>query len=391
MDHVDGPGQYPGQNSGGSPPQWSPSGAVPPGIQYPEVPAAPVKSRKKLFVGLGIGCGVLLLIGAVIIAFAVVGVVRSAQDRERSEQERVEGFAGPVENYLQALADGDAEAALATFRAGRVTEESPLMTDEVLAVSQEANPIENIDVTAPESAPGGYVPVTATFTMGGDEQTMEFWVDGPYSADDEDTPYELSDSPATVTIPGRYDGHGPALTANGMEVEPGGTYPAFIGTYEFAVVNDMFALEGETTAVVTHEELYGPTDADAEVVLSETGMETFDELVREEVDECLASKKLDAGCGLEVPKTLSDGTELKDGTLERSLDSASKRNYENLDPELDPLNPEVVSSAGRIGTVDVTADCVKDGDSEECNVLGAPRLGRPSVDLTADDPEVEWR
>ncbi|WP_420112288.1 hypothetical protein, partial [Pseudactinotalea sp.] len=106
-------------------------------------------------------------------------------------------------------------------------------------------------------------------------------------------------------------------------------------------------------------------------------------------EECVSSNALETGCGLTIPAELDEGTELDDGTLERTLTDDAQEALESLEPMIDYSDP-TIASAGYIGAVDVEAECTQGDESGTCTILFAPSLSSPSVVMTDPDLPVTW-
>jgi len=336
-----------------------------------QAPAAP--PRKGLSTGaiLGIVGGGLVLLIALIVGgvFAVGAAVGSAAGGGGGNVEEV------AEAYLTAIADADAETALSYL--DETATPGPLLTDEALAVSQKLAPITDIVIGEPDiTNDWGTVPVT--YSLGDTAVSAELSV---YRHSDD---WKVSIGTGELSL---YQFEGLEPTINGIAIE--GEYAdAFPGAYEYGVAVDGFAVEGETIVLVTAPGEY-PDASGMEVALTPEAAETFRQAVAAAVDGCVAATTLEAGCGLAVPGTLSDGTQLTDGTLTRSLSAETRAEIAALEPELDYSVPTLVSG-GYLGSVDVTAQCTKDGQSGTCSVLFAPSLGTPSMNFGVKDPVIEW-
>ncbi|GAB17372.1 hypothetical protein GOEFS_028_00360 [Gordonia effusa NBRC 100432] len=135
---TSGPQQF-GQP--GVAPAWGPAGAPPPN-----------KSNKKLFIGLGIG-GALLVI---VLVVSLIVVFAGGDDATESPE-------AAVQTYLDGLAAGDAKKALEVT----VTPASDkLLTDEIVKKQREVAPITDIKVRKPDSTFGSIATVNATYKHG---------------------------------------------------------------------------------------------------------------------------------------------------------------------------------------------------------------------------------
>ncbi len=123
--------------------------------------------------------------------------------------------------------------------------------------------------------------------------------------------------------------------------------------------------------------------------LSEEGLTQFRQLVRAAVDACIASPNLAAGCGIDIPAVLSDGTQMIEGTLRRSLTADTQVKLESLEATLSYDVP-TLARGDYIGGLQVEGTCTQNGVSGTCSVLFGPSLGAPSVDMAAETPTVLW-
>ncbi|WP_163542437.1 hypothetical protein [Occultella kanbiaonis] len=360
--------------SGPAPEPWQPTATTPP--------------RKPMRKGVLFG-----IVGAVVLVIALVVVLsvtnaRRAEQRaaeeaaaaEAAAQARADAAIAPVEGYLQALAAGDAEAALAFL--GSAPARSELMTDEVLAASNAIAPITAIEVTPvdPEVA-FGTVDVSASYLLGAEQIDITLGVMGPYSEDD-DTEWEIYGGYGSL-----YIGDPLIAAVNGVPVTSA-SVNVFFGAYQLSVADPRFALEGTTVTTVTEEHTGG--EFDAQVVLSEAGLTEFRTLVNEAVATCIASTTLAAGCGIDLPATIQ-GTTVTEGTVSRTLSADAQMTLDSLEADVDYADPRIVSGE-YIGAVDVEFDCTEDGQAGRCELLfgSAGSLGSPVVDFGADEPAVRW-
>ena len=291
--------------------------------------------------------------------------------------------AGPetvVEEYLQAIADGDAAKAksLLSFEPSDDT----LLTDEALDASNALGAIADIVVT-PVKNPNLSESVEVSYTIGGTPVTATF----PTS--DYSDKGEWTIDQGTIDLYLGSSISGLDTTLNGIAVDAD-TVTVFPGTYELATDNDNFVLSGTTSVVVADPYEYLSSELDPTVELSDAGLAAFRKAITDDVNACLASTSLDPGCGIAIPEVLDDGTKIIDGTIVRTLDAAAQAEMADLTPEDlygDPMNVY----GPYIGSVDVTADCEVDGVRETgCTFLFLPSLGSPLVDFSTDPPTVRW-
>ncbi|MGD8193592.1 hypothetical protein ACEXQB_003745 [Herbiconiux sp. P18] len=371
-----GPPQGPPQGGQYGAPQGSPSGP-PPGQQPPK--------KKGLSTGaiIGIVAGglVLLLVIAIVIGVVAVRGLMAGSGGSGGSEESGGGSertaSQTVEDYFTALTEGDAETAISLL--GTAPDDDTLLTDEVLAASNELAPITDFEIVDDQTSAGssevtvayqlGDTPVTATYSL------------YDYS---EDGSWVLSGGTGSLGV-SQFAGLG--LTVNGQEAD-GEVFDVFPGTYELATSLPNFTLTGET--VVTSTEPYGSVDTTGiDAGLSDAALTQFRSLVQAAVDACLASTSLTAGCGLDVPATLSDGTQLADGTISRSLSAEGTVTIQSMVPTLSYDNP-TLAQGDYIGSVTTTGTCTQNGATGTCSVLFGPSLGRPSIDMASATPTVLW-
>jgi hypothetical protein len=283
-----------------------------------------------------------------------------------------------VEAYFAALADGDAEAAKELLDIP--ASDAKYLTQEMLDASQQLAPIADVEVGEPTGDSEYSQEVPVSFTLGGKSVTTEIHV---YDGNDG---WFVSGGLGVVRV-AQWDGLG--LTLNGIPVEgTDGQVSVFPGAYELAVSEPNFELRGDT--IVYPVEPYRPVDVSAvEAGLSDDALALFRDLVRSAVAECVASTTLAAGCGLELPDTLSDGTVLTDGTIVRTLSADASATIDSMVPTLSYDNP-TLAEGEFIGGVSMTATCTQGGSSGTCSILFGPSLGRPVVDMGATSPVVVW-
>ncbi|SKA93906.1 protein of unknown function [Agreia bicolorata] len=360
----------------GTPPYASPQyGSQPAGAYTP-----PTKPKGKLGTGaiIGIVGGALVLVILLVIAvgFGVSRIVGNpggggggAPAAEASSP------SDAVKGYLTAIADSDAKTALSYLSSP--PSDSTLLTDEALEASNKLGPITKIEVPKSDGK-GGSADVTASYLMNGEPVSTTFsaYVDGGK--------WKISGGTGSIyTEP--FDGLG--LTINGQAVDTD-QVDVFPGTYELATSLKNFTLTGPTTVTVT--ESYSSADtSQIEPALTDEALQQFRSLVRAAVEACVASTTLAAGCGLDLPATISDGTQLTDGTITRTLSADSNATLDSLEATPSYDNPTLVEGE-YIGSPEVSADCTKDGASGRCSIYFAPALGTPSVDMASDNPVVKW-
>jgi hypothetical protein len=347
----------------------------------------PKKSHKKLIIGIVIAVVAVIVIIALIVVFAVVGAVRSQKKEEEAAAQAKEDWktsiTAPVEGYLDALADGDAKKALTFVDKDTLGEPSDLMTDDVLAASVKKAPIKDIDVPAVDPAyDEAPFDVPATFTMADKKVSLTFTVEGPSKPEEGETPsddpFTIDVTPGTVTMPDELAAAGASI--NGAKVKAG-DYTILPGAYTFSLPNKNLSMDGDATSVFTGDDI---SSAYPTLKLSDDGKKAAKDAVSDAVDTCVASKKLKAGCGLDIPKKLDDGTKVKDGTVKRSLDGSAKKAVKNADVTLDYDDPSQASVS-----IYTTVKTEVDSDKGKGTVTGSSNyLDKATVDISGDKVKV---
>jgi hypothetical protein len=335
-----------------------------PAAGYAPAPAPRKPMSKGLLFGL-IGGGavvVLAIAAAVIIPIVTRPVVPSAAEY--------------VEEYLTALADGDAEKAL-TFVENYGGEE--LLTDEVLKASLELGAIGGIEVGEESEGEYGDTEVPVSFTIGDTAVDRTFSVTESYDGD------ELTILDGLTSFSGLYGFEGLGLTVNGVEAPTESQY-VFPGTYQLAVGVDAFAIDGETTFVIADDD---DTEAlyDVRPALSEDGTATFRQLVSASFAECLAMKTLDTPCGMNTSEMSQDGYTPVDGTVTRTIDAENQSKLDNLEPY---VSERAIVTTYDYWYVDITLEASNGTSTEPFEVLFGGDVLTPKVDFSAETPSVVW-
>ena len=341
-------------------------GGVPPYGGYPGAAAAPRKplSKGALFGIIGGAAAVVLIIAAAIIVPALLrGPAVTASD--------------VVENYLTALSEGDAEAALEYVD---TYGDDALLTDEVLAASLELGAIDDIEVEEVSDSDDFESSVPVTFTLGGEEVSRDFLVYN-YTGDDEE--WHIAD--ALISVSGFYGFEGLGLTVNGAEAPENAA--VFPGTYELALGVEQFTIEGDTTTFVV------ASDADAEALwdlrpaITEDGTAQFRSLVRASVEECVAMNTLTTPCGLDLTGIDLDGATPVDGTVTRTITAEGQATLDSMTAEVS--SGAIVTSYDSVD-VEMTLQGDQGGSRLDFEVLFGGYLNSPTVDFAAETPVVTW-
>lgn len=363
------PNAYPAQ---GFDPNAYPTQPVDPNAAYAGYAGAPVAAAPKkpmskglLFGLIGGGAAVVLIIAAAV----VIPILT------RAPQVTASDF---VEDYLTALSEGDAETAL-TFV--NPSSGSDLLTDDVLKASIELNPIGDI-VVKEESTENdyGYEVVEASFTIGDTTVDRTFEV---YEAYGDEGDLEIVDGLVSFSSPYGFEGLG--LTVNGAEV-PVDYTDVFPGTYQFAVGIDAFAIDGETTFVLSDDDS-SEAIYDVRSTLSEAGTAKFRELVAASFNECLAMKTLDTPCGMNTSTMSQDGYTPIDGTITRTIDAEAQAKLDNLQPQ---VSEQAIVTTYDYWSAKITLDGTNGSSTGQFEVLFGAQILSPKVDFSAETPTVIW-
>ncbi len=281
--------------------------------------------------------------------------------------------------YLKAVAASDAKTALSYIGEENQRDDATLLTDSALRTSNKLGAIKGIKVEKPAKS-SGFVDLVAHYTIGGTP------VAGKFTVNDLNGKWQLEDGVARLDVGHSFNGLD--LTLNGMKVT-GDTATVFPGTYVIATTSKYFTIGGSPKVVV--RDGYQPASLDhARLTLSDAGLAAFRQAVAVAVAPCLASMTLAAGCGLDLPATLSDGTQLQDGTVTRTLDGDGQSTLAGLTAS-DHLTDIRKIASEPIGSVDTKATCTKGGQRGTCRVLFAPSLGAATVDFTTEPLTVRWK
>jgi hypothetical protein len=334
---------------------------------YPAAGFAPAPKKpmsKGLLFGL-IGGGAVVVLA--IAAAVIVPIVTRPAKPSASEY---------VEQYLTALADGDAETAITYVENYG---EDDLLTADVLKESLKLGKIDKIKVGKETEGDYGDTQVPVTFTIGDTKVERTFDVNPSYDGT------ELTIVDGLVSFSGLYGFEGLGLTVNGAEAPTDSVY-VFPGTYQLAVGPEEFAIEGESTLVVASDD---DTEALYEVkpILSEAGTASFREMVKASFAECLAMKTLDTPCGMNTSTMSQDGYTPVDGTVTRTIDAENQSKLDNLEPY---VSERAIVTTYDYWSVDITLEASNGSSTEPFEVLFGGEVLTPKVDFSAEKPSVVW-
>lgn len=374
------------------------SGQVPPGgSHYAQTGDGGGGKKGPVTLMIGIGAAVVLILVAAIV-FLLLNMgdddenqgsdpEAAAEEDDEDEAEVPEGIdttdpAAVVEGYFDALSQGDFETASSLWDS---SPQSAGISAEVLEVSLGLASIDSVELS--EAHGDEYTSaVQATMTIG--TETAHFDVRLISSFDSED--WQIMTHTLTDTI-GLPDATGPlSPTLNGVEVR--GSVEVLAGlNYEVGFSDDAYIFDGlEDGAIFVGGDEYVFLSS-SDMALSDEALETWRELVRESVEECVESAELDAGCGLALSE-IQEGVELIDGTVERSMPTATVEELNNLEPRFNYQQPHLVEAQFFSGSISVFVDGIEDGVEDRYELLWGDggRLGEPIVNFTEDEPEVIW-
>jgi len=287
------------------PPSYWGAQYQPPTPQYYYSPPPPKRRLTWLYV----------LIGVVVVALVASGafwlLLRSPAPNPTPEPTPSAPVGHPedaVLSYLRAVANGDATDAL-TYLA-RQPASTALLSDDVLAASQQLAPITNISVTAP----AGDLSVDSSFNIGDAPVTATFDVERQGDS------YKVSNGLINADFSGVYR-RSLGLSVNGVALD--GTaissVPLFPGVYQLKAGNPLVQLAPDKVT------MQGP-DADPVVSatfdLTDDAQGTLAAAVTKELKSCLAQKSLVTHCGFGV-KGLQGGATVVPSSIKWTLASGS--------------------------------------------------------------------
>ncbi|MBE6477586.1 MAG: hypothetical protein E7Z97_05915 [Propionibacteriaceae bacterium] len=325
---------------------------------------------------------------ATVLLSLVIGVALATAIWHRAAIGHRDGQAAreTVEAYLTAVAEGDAETARGYL--GEVDDDS-LLTDEVLEESRAHAPMTDI-------------------TVG--RATKNWLEDGVY---DVQVAYTLGEEVSTVM---RVETAGGLVITSvswlwlaeftDVDFTVNGAIPAtdepnvFPGSYLLEASNEYLEIAGEPIAATdTSIAPYGPS-VENELVVSEAGIQMFRGKVVAEATECLASTRLDPGCGIhaipQYPDSVPECEEIGEDSVQRHLDAGQAARLETVTPEPDHWEPTIIKVLfTELGRFTVTVSC-RTGDTwssreiADYSQIRGLFFGSPSIDLTDPDLAVVW-
>ena len=372
--------------------------------------SAPAQRRRK---GLW-----LVVAGAAALAVVAVGVLLlwgrffggSKDDTAKASADRVAAVESTVRGYLEAVASGDAATALGYLAEKPASTE--LLTDGVLAASNQTAALTGIDVTivTPAAATGTpTAPTSASTTALGTasaDDTAEVTaryrlgdtdVDQTFTVVERGGSWKVVGGTATVDL-SVSTGSLP-LAVNGQAVSEASAAVLFPGSYTIAVTGDVATYLTLGTATFQVTDLTSTKAPTVSVALTDDGATAFRQAVRTAVDACVASPNLDSGCpgsGLDVPATMGDGTVTTEGSVVRTLSPDLSAQIDALEPRLYPSNPSRAYATAPDGLVNIAISGTRGGQAVAGNVVNSStnqpgfQLGTPEVDMTDPALPVTW-
>lgn len=272
-----GPFGPPAQAPLGAPPYAMVSGP-PPGVQQPAYAypqpgpvgtPPPIKNKKKT--GLLVGLTAVLAILAVVAVVVVIPWLRNTAERA-------------VTNYLQALASGNADAALSYAR--ETPKDLTFLTNEQLQKSNELAAMTAITVEAAETRQP--TSVTAHYKMGEEEVTAVF---GVTKVDDV---WKVNQVTQVVRFDAKWATSGLTIRLNEQAIT-GSTAQLFPGTYQVSTGNRYITV-GDATVHV--KDPTSPANTTLTAALTDEGSSAVIQAATARWQSCLAEKNMwPEGCG----------------------------------------------------------------------------------------------
>jgi hypothetical protein len=338
------------------------------------------KTRRGLSRGALIG----IIIAAVVVVVIAIVVIVVWSNAAKAQAAR-EDAAASVSQYLTAVAASDAGAAVAQL-SDTSTLDRTLLTDAVLKASNTAAPLTAIAVVTPtgDSGNADSMGVAASYKLGATAVSAQFAVHKSSAGT-----WLITDGTGRVSA--SIDGFtGMTLLINGVKLAGSSELDAFPGTYTLTTTTSGFTVTGQNSVTVK-DAATAVSLASAKPQLTSAGLQTYRFAIDKDVKGCISSKHLKTGCGLTLPSKLADGTTLVDGTVQRSLPSATKAALAAVKPNAAASDGVKLATDG-IGAVNVTVRCVKGGTKGTCQIANgsATYLRGPAVDMSKVPPVVTW-
>lgn len=364
-----GPG-YPGGPGGGPGRPMGPGG--------PGGPGQPKKSNTKVLIIVGAAVLALILLGVTggILLLNKGGSATGENDPGTSDPskaaEAAENPSDAVKAYLEALAAGQADTALA------LGEDQPadktFLSAAVLADSNKRAPITEINV--PEVTDENTYSVDATYKIGEESVTESFSVNKVGDAWKLTKTYAEMDLSYTrnKTLP---------MKINGTELKTD-KVRIFPGSYEFTS-DSKYIDYGEENVLLLKSPSDYPSASDIRPTLTEAGYNDFVKTAKAALDSCVKQKKLaPTGCPFGI-KALS-GQKIDESSIKWEL---TEDPFENLKPRLDSQNPAVVEASASM-TFEFSAKGTSSGRSTTFGPQKVFRYVQMSANMTQDPLKVTF-
>lgn len=324
--------------------------------------------RTGLRIGIAIGAGALALI---VICVGVVYLIRA--NTLSSDGGHAGGIgssasadtpSGAVEGYLRALAAGNATQALSY--SSTEPSDKTFLTDAVLQASVKAAPLTAINV--PDVSPySTYATVHASYMVGARSVTAD------YSMLKLGSSWQMMGAWAEVNL---YSNSTFPLYLNGIRVTTQ-AFHLFPGAYAATSGNKYVGYPADASLLVESPADH-PSGSDLSPGLTATGRAAFTAAVKTAVATCVASTKVNPGCGTsEIDTNGHKFTNVKH-TLKGTLDGMSI-----ILDDGDELEARTYPSA----EIDTSAECGRDS----CTRVNPAPVGEASVDFGTKPLTVTWQ
>lgn len=351
------------------------------GIQPASAPPAPAPDQEQpafgnrrperrqssplLAVLIGVGSGLFVL--AVLAAYLVWGTAGNPVAPTPTASLAPDATPdGAVRGYLQALAVGDADAALGY--AVTPPDDPTLLTEEVLATMVTESPITGIEVS-PSSDQSVFQRVPAEYLLGDRLVAQEFNVfrQGPV--------WRLETVATEVDLARLRFGEVP-LTINGVALATA-TPSLFPGSYTIATDAPRYTVRNPDFTIESPTE---PQPVDAELDLSEEGRAEVVAAAEAHLEACVKQRELapeECGFSIANPK----GTKLKESTMRWSVRSG--------DDELDQMEISLDHPGSATAAIDVEIrGRVRGTDGSRWEA--SSHLTRMRADLTGEEIRIQF-
>lgn len=340
-------------------------------------PGPPPQPKKGPKLGIIIGAGVLalVLIGS-LIGFAVVrgkdntATPSGGGSGQTPAPAQADKPSDAVQGYLQALANGDAQAALSF--ASTQPADTTFLTNEVLAVSNKLAPIAAINVPVVDDE-YAYT-IDASYTRGGKKVNTSF------SVQKDGDSWKLREAAYDLDLGSRLNKTLPMII-NGVRVESG-DISLFPGSYEFTTGTKNISYGKNDVIAIDSPSEYPRDLTKVQPTLTSAGEKAFTKALEASIKSCMKSKKLkNPGCPNHVTKVTGSVTP-KEGTFKWSWD---KDSLDNLRIRLDYENPAKATASPYLG-MKAVGQC-KQGPCSITPFTSATA----SANLTTDKIKIAWK